>query len=93
MDGIDSLTAGDPVTAEQMRASFGCDLHPLAGLRQQQLEGPDLIPRVFQELAQLGALRVVDAMSARLSKSQIQKPHGSSMMTKGRLTRGSNGGA
>ncbi len=29
MDGIDGLTAGDPVTAEQMRALFGCGLHPL----------------------------------------------------------------
>ncbi len=45
MDGIDGLTAGDPVTAEQMRALFGCGLHPLAELRQQQLEGPDLSPR------------------------------------------------
>ena len=42
LDGIDGLTAGDPVTAEQMRALFGCGLHPLAELRQQQLEGPDL---------------------------------------------------
>ena len=30
LDGIDGLTAGDPVTAEQMRALFGCGLHPLA---------------------------------------------------------------
>jgi hypothetical protein len=42
LDGIDGLTAGDPVTAEQMRALFGCGLHPLAELRQQQLEGPTL---------------------------------------------------
>ena len=42
MDGIDGLAVGDPVTAEQMRALFGCGLHPLAELRQQQLEGPDL---------------------------------------------------
>jgi hypothetical protein len=27
MDGIDGLAAGDPVTAEQMRALFGCGLH------------------------------------------------------------------
>jgi TrwC relaxase len=40
LDGIDGLTAGDPVTAEQTRALFGCGLHPLAALRQQ-LEGPD----------------------------------------------------
>ncbi len=29
LDGIDGLTVGDPVTAEQMRALFGCGLHPL----------------------------------------------------------------
>src|SRR5215210_6455760 len=54
MDGIDGLAAGDPVTAEQMRALFGCGLHPLAELRQQQLEGPDLTIRDFQEVTQLG---------------------------------------
>ena len=48
MDGIDGLTAGDPVTAEQMRALFGCGLHPLAELRLQQLEGPDLTDQDFQ---------------------------------------------
>src|SRR5215218_8764926 len=26
--GIDGLAVGDPVTAEQMRALFGCGLHP-----------------------------------------------------------------
>ena len=61
LDGIDGLTAGDPVTAEQMRALFGCGLHPLAELRQQQLEGPDLTPRDFQEVTRLGApFRIVD---------------------------------
>ena len=54
MDGIDSLTSGDPVTAEQMRALFGCGLHPMAELRQQQLEGPDLTPRDFQDAVRLG---------------------------------------
>src|SRR5687767_8056261 len=61
MDGIDGLAAGDPVTAEQMRALFGCGLHPLAELRQQQLEGPDLTTRDFQEATQLGApFKIVD---------------------------------
>jgi conjugative relaxase-like TrwC/TraI family protein len=55
LDGIDGLTVGDPVTAEQMRALFGCGLHPLAELRQQQLEGPALTIRDFQEVTQLGA--------------------------------------
>jgi conjugative relaxase-like TrwC/TraI family protein len=54
LDGIDGLAAGDPVTAEQMRALFGCGLHPLAELRQQQLEGPDLTQRDYQDAARLG---------------------------------------
>ena len=62
MDGIDGLTAGDPVTAEQMRALFGCGLHPLAELRQQQLEGPDLTQRDYQDVARLGApFKIVDS--------------------------------
>jgi conjugative relaxase-like TrwC/TraI family protein len=61
MDGIDGLTAGDPVTAEQMRALFGCGLHPLAELRQQQLEGPDLNLRDFQYASRLGVpFKIVD---------------------------------
>jgi conjugative relaxase-like TrwC/TraI family protein len=61
MDGIDGLAAGDPVTAEQMRALFGCGLHPLAELRQQQLEGPDLTLRDFQNATRLGApFKIVD---------------------------------
>jgi hypothetical protein len=54
LDGIDGPAAGDPVTAEQMRALFGCGLHPLAELRQQQLEGPDLTDQDFQNVARLG---------------------------------------
>ena len=53
MDGIEGLAAGDPVTAAQMRALFGCGLHPLAELRQQQLERPDLTPRDLQEVTRL----------------------------------------
>ena len=55
LDGIDGLSAGDPVTAEQMRALFGCGLHPLAELRQQQLEGPGLTERDLHDVARLGA--------------------------------------
>jgi TrwC relaxase len=55
MDGIDGLAVGDPVTAEQMRALFGRGLHPLAEQRQQQLEGPDLTTRDYQDTARLGA--------------------------------------
>jgi conjugative relaxase-like TrwC/TraI family protein len=62
MDGIEGLTVGDPVAAEQMRALFGCGLHPLAELRQQQLEGPDLTLRDYQDTARLGApFKIVDS--------------------------------
>ena len=63
LGGIDGLAAGDPVTAEQMRALFGCGLHPLAELRQQQLEGPDLTQRDFHEVTQLGVrFKIVDGV-------------------------------
>jgi conjugative relaxase-like TrwC/TraI family protein len=55
MEGIDGLDVGDPVTAEQMRALFGCGLHPLAELRLQQLDGPDLIGQDFRDVMRLGA--------------------------------------
>jgi hypothetical protein len=61
LDGIEGLTAADPVTAEQMRALFGCGLHPLAELRRQQLEGPDLTQRDYQDAARLGTpFKIVD---------------------------------
>ena len=82
LDGIDGLAAGDPVTAEQMRALFGCGLHPLAELRQQQLEGPDLSRRDLQDAARLGApFRVVDGVVSpfRLEVAQTHRrdPDGS----------------
>jgi hypothetical protein len=61
LDGIDGLTVGDLVTAVQMRALFGCGLHPLAELRQQQLEGPDLTQRDYQDAVRLGVpFKIVD---------------------------------
>ena len=55
MKGVDGLDVGDPVAAEQMRALFGCGLHPLAESRLQQLKGPDLTLRDFQNVTRLGA--------------------------------------
>src|SRR5215216_78798 len=61
MEGIDGLDVGDPVTAEQMRALFGCGLHPLAELRLRQLEGPDLTGQDLQDAMRLGALfKIID---------------------------------
>jgi conjugative relaxase-like TrwC/TraI family protein len=61
MEGIDDLDVGDPVTAEQMRALFGCGLHPLAETRLRQLEGPDLTRQDFQQVMRLGApFKIID---------------------------------
>src|SRR5918999_3309779 len=53
--GIDGLTPGDMVTAEQMQALFGAGLHPLAEQRQRQLQGPDLTERDYTAVTRLGA--------------------------------------
>ena len=53
--GIDGLTPGDVVTAEQMQALFGAGLHPLAEQRQRQLQGPDLTERDYTDVTRLGA--------------------------------------
>jgi conjugative relaxase-like TrwC/TraI family protein len=61
MAGIDGLDVGDPVTAEQMRALFGCGLHPLAELRLQQLDGPDLTGHDLRDVMRLGApFKIID---------------------------------
>src|SRR4029453_3683048 len=55
MQGIDGLDVGDPVTAEQMRALFGCGVPPLARFGRQQWEGLHLIGRDFRDVMRLGA--------------------------------------
>jgi conjugative relaxase-like TrwC/TraI family protein len=61
MEGVDGLDVGDPVTAEQMRALFGCGLHPLAELRLQQLDGPNLTGQNFRDIMRLGApFKIID---------------------------------
>src|SRR5829696_5656659 len=61
MDGIGGLDVGDAVTAEQMRALFGCGLHPLAELRLQQLDGADLTGGDFRDVMRLGApFKIID---------------------------------
>ena len=54
MAGIDGLNVGDPVTAEQMRALFGCGMHPLAEQRLRQLAGPDLTEVDLLAVTRLG---------------------------------------
>jgi conjugative relaxase-like TrwC/TraI family protein len=44
-----------------MRALFGCGLHPLAELRLQQLEGPNLPEQDFQDAMRLGTpFKIID---------------------------------
>jgi conjugative relaxase-like TrwC/TraI family protein len=54
LDGIDGLGTGDPVTAEQMRALFGCGMHPLAEARLQQWDGSDVSLRDLESVMRLG---------------------------------------
>src|SRR4051794_41834741 len=42
LTGIDGLSRGDPVTAEQMQALFGQGLHPLAVQNRERLAGAGL---------------------------------------------------
>jgi conjugative relaxase-like TrwC/TraI family protein len=53
--GIDGLTAGDTVTAEQMKALFGAGMHPLAATRLEQLDAADLSDTNIKAATQLGA--------------------------------------
>ncbi len=53
--GIDGLSAGDAVTAEQMRALFGAGLHPLAAQRLAQVNAADLTDANIKAATRLGA--------------------------------------
>jgi conjugative relaxase-like TrwC/TraI family protein len=55
MAGIDGLSAGDAVTAEQMRALFGAGMHPLATQRLQQLDATELTDTNIKAATRLGA--------------------------------------
>jgi conjugative relaxase-like TrwC/TraI family protein len=55
MAAIDGLSAGDAVTAEQMRALFGAGMHPLAAQRLAQMDAADLTEASARAATQLGA--------------------------------------
>ena len=55
MAGIDGLSAGDAVTAEQVRALFGLGMHPLATQRLERLRAADLTGANVQAATRLGA--------------------------------------
>jgi hypothetical protein len=54
LDGIDGLSAGDPVTAEQMRNLFGHGMHPLAEQRLHELDRPILSVGDVENVMRLG---------------------------------------
>jgi conjugative relaxase-like TrwC/TraI family protein len=53
--GIDGLSAGYAVTAEQMRPLFGAGMHPLATQRLEQLDASELTDPSIKRATQLGA--------------------------------------
>jgi conjugative relaxase-like TrwC/TraI family protein len=60
--GVDGLEAGDPVTAEQMRALFGAGMHPLATQRLEQIRDTDLTDANVEAATRLGApFKILDA--------------------------------
>ena len=54
LDGIDGLSAGDPVTAEQMRNLFGHGMHPLAEQRLHERDRPILSVGDVENVMRLG---------------------------------------
>jgi conjugative relaxase-like TrwC/TraI family protein len=52
--GIDGLSAGDSVMAEQIRSLFGAGLHPLATQRLERLDAADLTDASIKAAIQLG---------------------------------------
>ena len=71
--GIDGLSVGDEVTAQQMRALFGAGLHPLAEQRRERLEGPDLTDRDFKAVTRLGVPFKVYAAEATAFQVEVAK--------------------
>ena len=71
--GIDGLSAGDVVTAEQMRALFGAGMHPLAATRLQQLGAADLTDASVRAATRLGAPFKVYAREASPFRVEVAK--------------------
>jgi hypothetical protein len=55
MAGIDGLSVGDAVTADQMRSLFGAGMHPLATQQLEQLDVADLADASIKAATRLGA--------------------------------------
>ena len=73
MAGIDGLTIGDEVTAQQMRLLFGFGLHPLAELREESLQGPGLTERDYRAARRLGVPYKVYTSGATAFQVEVAK--------------------
>src|SRR4051794_21315310 len=71
--GIDGLTAGDTVTAEQMKALFGAGMHPLAATRLEQLDAADLTDANIKAATRLGAPFKIYAGEASPFRIEVAK--------------------
>jgi TrwC relaxase len=73
MAGIDGLSAGDAVTAEQMKALFGAGMHPLATQRLEQLDAADLTDANARSATRLGATFKVYAGEVSSFRVEVAK--------------------
>ena len=73
MAGIDGLSAGDVVTAEQMQALFGSGHHPLAHERREALQGPDLTNADYRAVTRLGVPFKVYANDVSTYRIEVAK--------------------
>src|SRR5688572_905465 len=71
--GIDGLSVGDVVTAEQMRALFGAGMHPLAATRLEQLGTAELTDASIKTATQLGAPFKIYAGGASPFRVEVAK--------------------
>ena len=70
---VDGLSAGDAVTAEQMRALFGAGMHPLAAQRLEQLDATDLTDTNVRAATRLGAPFKVYAGEVNAFRIEVAK--------------------
>ena len=71
--GIDGLSVGDEVAAQQMRLLFGFGLHPLADQREERLQGPGLTERDYRAARRLGVPYKVYTAEASAFQVEVAK--------------------
>ena len=89
MAGIDGLSAGDAVTAEQMKALFGAGMHPLANQRVEQLNAAELTDAGIKAAIRLGEPFKVYAGEVSPFRVEVAKRIAAQHATGGQLGDGS----